>query len=109
MMRRIGILAALAVLASTTTFAADYRLLSSWDRSYPAVPGMAEPFIRNLEAATQGRMKLIMSGPETVPPYEQLEPAGAGAFHFLFTAGAYHFGTTPFLSAVEALGGQPPC
>ena len=48
-----------------------------------------------------------MSGPQTVPAFEQLQPASAGAFHFLFTHGAYHFGTTPLLAAIEAIGGTP--
>src|SRR5216117_2092909 len=100
-------LAVLALAMLGPARAADYRFLSTWDKSYPAVPGMADPFIKNLEAATQGRIKLIVSGPEAVSPYEQLEPVSAGVFQFLFTAGAYHYGTTPFLSAVEALGGTP--
>ena len=108
-MKRIAKASLLAIVlaASSAAGAADYRMLMTWDKSYPAVPGMGEPFARNLEAATQGRMKLIVSGPEAVSPYEQLEPVASGAFQFLFTAGAYHFGTTPFLSAVEALGGTP--
>jgi TRAP-type mannitol/chloroaromatic compound transport system substrate-binding protein len=52
-------------------------------------------------------MKFIVSGPETVPAFEQLQPAASGAFQFLFTHGAYHFGTSPLLAAVEALGGTP--
>lgn len=70
------------------------------------MPVIAEPFIKNVEAATRGGMRLVFSGPEVVPPFEQLQPASAGAFQFLFTAGSYHFGTTPFLSAVEAMGGD---
>src|SRR5699024_9339048 len=39
------------------------------------------------------------------PPFEQLEPVGAGVFDFLFTSGAYHVGTTPLLIVTDALVG----
>jgi TRAP-type C4-dicarboxylate transport system substrate-binding protein len=106
LIRAIAAFAALVVVPATQAFGADFRLLASWDKNYPGVTHIAEPFIKNVEAATKGRMKLIMSGPETVPPFEQLQPVGSGAFQFLFTHGAYHFGTTPFLAALEALGGD---
>jgi len=105
----LGVIAAFAVSAivpATQAFAADCRFLASWDENYPGDTHIAEPFIKNVEAASKGSMKLIMSGPETVPPFEQLQPVGSGAFQFLFTHGAYHFGTTPFLAALEALGGD---
>jgi TRAP-type C4-dicarboxylate transport system substrate-binding protein len=108
-MRRIAIAAAFAALVGAPAFqagAADYRFLASSDKNYPGVTAIAEPFAKSVEAASGGRMKLVLSGPETVPPFEQLQPAGAGAFQFLFTHGAYHFGTTPFLVALEALGGD---
>jgi TRAP-type C4-dicarboxylate transport system substrate-binding protein len=107
-MEKIRSLAAFValVLAPTLLLAADYRFLSSWDQRHPANYVIAEPFSKNLEAATNGRVKLVFSGPETVPSFEQLQPAGAGAFQFLMSHGAYHFGTTPYLAAVEAMGGD---
>ncbi len=105
-LRVVAAFAVSAIVTATQALAADYRFLSSWDKNYPGVTHIAEPFIKNVEAASKGSMKLIMSGPETVPPFEQLQPVGSGAFQFLFTHGAYHFGTTPFLAAVEALGGD---
>jgi len=105
-LRVIAAFAVLAVVPATQVFGADYRFLSSWDKNYTGLAHIVEPFIKNVETASKGGMKLIMSGPETVPPFEQLQPVGSGAFQFLFTHGAYHFGTTPFLVAVEALGGD---
>jgi TRAP-type C4-dicarboxylate transport system substrate-binding protein len=108
-MRKIAIGVAFAVLLlipTLQTFAADYRFLSSWDTRHPSYYVLAEPFSKSVEAATSGRMKLVFSGPETVPSFEQLQPAGAGAFQFLLSHGAYHFGTTPYLAAVEAMGGD---
>lgn len=98
--------AALVVVPATQAFGAEYRFLSTWDQNYPPRAYIVEPFIKNVEAATKGGMKLTVSGPETVPPFEQLQPVSSGAFHFLFSHGAYHFGTTPFLAALEALGGD---
>ena len=99
--------AALVVLTSPvlTAAAADYRWLNSFDRNHDGVPNFVEPYIKAVEAASNGRFKFVVSGPETVPAFEQLQPVGAGAFQFMFTHGSYHFGTTPLLAAVEALGG----
>lgn len=102
----------IAVLAMTagamgTSSAADYRWLSSWDDNYPAMPYVVVPFIKGLETASQGSIKIQRSGPEAVPAFEQLQPTASGAFQFLFTHGAYHFGTTPVLTAIEAIGGTP--
>lgn len=107
MIRRISAALATACVAVALPAAgAEYRFLSSWDKNYPAYPVVIEPFIKGVEAATKGSVKLLFNGPETVPAFEQLQPTSAGAFHFLFTHGAYHFGTTPILTAVEAVGGD---
>jgi TRAP-type C4-dicarboxylate transport system substrate-binding protein len=98
--------AVLAVAMPLISSAAEYRWLSSWDNSYPAIPYVVDPFIKGIETASKGSITIVRNGPETVPPFEQLQPTAAGAFHFLFTHGAYHFGTTPYLAAVEAMGGD---
>lgn len=85
--------------------AADYRWLNSFDRSLDHIPHFVEPYLKGVETASAGRIKFIVSGPETVPAFEQLQPVSSGAFQFLFTHGSYHFGTTPLLAATEALGG----
>jgi TRAP-type C4-dicarboxylate transport system substrate-binding protein len=93
-------------LASTHLMAQEFRMLSSWDKNYPLNPVLLDPFIKAVETASKGRMKFTVSGPETVSPFEQLQPVGSGAFQFLFTSGAYHFGTTPILAVAEALHGD---
>jgi len=104
-MKRI-LLAALLCVAGQAA-AAEFRWLNSWDRNSPQVPLLAEPYVKAVEAATQGRVKFTVSGPETVPAFEQLQPVASGAFHFLFTHGVYHFGTTPLLAIMDTLGGTP--
>lgn len=102
----IAVAAFLACIGSSS--AADFRALSSWDQSYPGRTMLFDKFVKNLETASNGEMKFITSGPETVPSFEQLQPVGAGAFQLLFTHGAYHFGTTPYLTALEGLTGDLP-
>lgn len=101
--------AALATLTGAAVFAtaeaADYRMLMSWDQNYPMRKLLVEPFIKRVDEGSKGSVKLRLSGPETAPPFEQLQPTGSGVFHFLFTHGAYHFGTTAHATAVEALSG----
>jgi TRAP-type C4-dicarboxylate transport system substrate-binding protein len=95
----------LAVLPGVAS-GAEYRVLSSWDQTYPVRPKFLEVFLKNVETASKGDMKFIISGPETVPPFEQLQPVRSGVFQLLLTHGAYHIGQTPYLLAVEALGGD---
>jgi TRAP-type C4-dicarboxylate transport system substrate-binding protein len=85
--------------------AAEYRMLTSWDKSNPAIPVLAEPFAKNVEKASNGSIKLVLNGPETVPPFEQLQPVVAGAFQLLFTHGIYHYGTTGIAVGLDALTG----
>jgi len=102
--------AALAIALTIPAVGADaqqLRMLSSWDKNYANNPVVLNPFMQGIEAASKGRLKFTVSGPETVPPFEQLEPVASGAFDFLFTAGSYHFGTTPILSVMGALEGDP--
>lgn len=105
---RLKLLSALvvALLWPLTAGAVEFRVLSSWDQSYPPRPRLLEVFLKNVETASKGDMTFRISGPETVPAFEQLQPAGAGVFQLLFTHGAYHSGQTPFLLASEALGGD---
>ncbi|MCK9908795.1 TRAP transporter substrate-binding protein DctP [Microbacteriaceae bacterium K1510] len=86
--------------------AVELRVLSSWDPSYPPRPKLLDVYLKNVETASKGDIKFIVSGPETVPAFEQLQPVSAGVFQMLFTHGAYHAGQNPFLLAVEGLGGD---
>ena len=86
--------------------AAEFRALSSWDQSYLPRTALFEKLLKNIENASKGDIKFRISGPETVPPFEQLQPAGSNVFQILFTHGAYHFGTTPYLVAIEGLSGD---
>ncbi len=93
-------------LAMGTANAKDYKMLSSWDSSYAYNPYLVEPFVEGIKEASDGRYNITVFGPETVSPFEQMEPVGSGVFDFLFTHGAYHFGTSPLMTAADALEGD---
>src|SRR5262245_32800659 len=92
-------------VSTAPAVAAEYRMLTSWDKSNPAVPLLAEGFAKNVEAASKGNIKFVLSGPETVPPFEQLQPVAAGAFQMLFTHGIYHYGQTGLSTGLDAVRG----
>jgi TRAP-type transport system periplasmic protein len=99
-----GLLAAVA-MSSGAASGAELRMLTSWDKNNPAVPLLAEGFARNVEKASNGRITFVLSGPETVPPFEQLQPVAAGAFQMLFTVGIYHYGQTALAIGFDAVRG----
>jgi TRAP-type mannitol/chloroaromatic compound transport system substrate-binding protein len=105
--KRFGFTIALSIGIVSGAQGADLRLLSSWDKTNPAVPEMVEPFIKGVEAASKGGIKFSVSGPETVPPFEQLQPASTGVFQMLFTHAVYHYGTTGIAMGLDAVGGTP--
>jgi TRAP-type C4-dicarboxylate transport system substrate-binding protein len=90
----------------SASYALDVRVLSSWDQSYLVRPKFLEVYLKNVEAASKGDLKFTVSGPETVPPFEQLQPTGSGVFQMLLTHGAYHIGQTPYLTSAEGIGGD---
>lgn len=97
------ILSSAIALSALPVAAEEYRLLSSWDQNYAYNPDLLYPFMEQVKEATDGRVSITFNGPEAVPPFEQLEPVGSGVFHFLFTHGAYHLGTTPVATISDAI------
>jgi TRAP-type C4-dicarboxylate transport system substrate-binding protein len=70
------------------------RLLSGWAANNPFVTLVEAAFIKNVEAASNGQLKIERRGPEVASPFEQLQPVSAGVFDILYTTGAYHQGQT---------------
>jgi TRAP-type C4-dicarboxylate transport system substrate-binding protein len=100
--------AAIALMLAAPAGAAEFRMLTSWSRNNPAVPLLAEGFAKGVEQASQGRIKFTLSGPETVPPFEQLQPVASGAFQMLYTVGIYHYGQTALAIGFDAVRGTMP-
>lgn len=97
------IAAALAANAS----AEELRLLSGFDQNSLFTREVTKPFMDGVTKATGGAITFRMSGPETVPPFEQLQPTSAGLFQVLVTHSAYHPGTTAVGLAVDAFPPDP--
>jgi TRAP-type mannitol/chloroaromatic compound transport system substrate-binding protein len=105
-MSRFGMGLGLAVaFAAGTAQAAEFRMLTSWDKTNPAMVLLAEGYAKAVAAASKDQIKFTLSGPETVPPFEQLQPVQSGVFHMLFTHGVYHYGTTGISVALDSLRG----
>ncbi len=103
-----GILAAAVLAAGTISAQAEnLTMLSSWDESYNAVPVFAQGFAEKLEEKSGGELNVEMRGPETVSPFEQLQPVSAGLFDMLFTHGAYHLGETAMAFGMDAVTDDP--
>ncbi len=108
-MKNILMLATMAVLAAgaaATAQAQNFRLINSWDANFPATKVVAVPFMETVKAASNGTMTIAMSGPETVPSFEQLQPVQSGAFQFLMTHGAYHYGAFGIGTGIDAIKGD---
>jgi TRAP-type C4-dicarboxylate transport system substrate-binding protein len=86
-----------AVKAETTL-----RLLSGWTPNNPNVPFIETVFIKNVEAASKGELKIERRGPEVASPFEQLQPVSAGVFDILFTTPGYHQAQTGVANMFDA-------
>jgi len=82
------------------------KVLRSWPKTLEAIR-ILDHFHEAVEARGGGDLKLAQSGPEVVPPLEQLNPVSAGVFDMLFSHGAYHAGTNGLLMGVDALKVDP--
>ena len=100
--RSFGFAIAVSAALATGAQAADLRLLSSWDKTNPAVGALAEPFARGVETGTKGSVKFVISGPETVPPFEQLQPVSTGVFQILSAGSTGQFSSIGCPDAVPA-------
>jgi TRAP-type transport system periplasmic protein len=79
-----GLVAAAPAQAQTLT------MLTGWGPNNTTAYMPAAQFEKNLQAASGGKLSLKISGPEAVPPFEQLQPVSSGAFEIVYTHGAYH-------------------
>lgn len=109
-MLRRSLLLALASAGIAVTGAVQAKtltLLSSWDQNYNAVPVFVDSFIERVKEKTNGELQIQVRGPETVPPFEQLQPVSSGLFDMLFTHGAYHLGETGMAFGMDAVKDDP--
>ncbi|GEN23680.1 hypothetical protein HCU01_16290 [Halomonas cupida] len=95
------------VLACGQAAASDLRMLTSYTTTSAYTREVAERYIDMVESASDGEISFNLSGPDVVPPFEQLEPVSAGVFDVLYTHGAYHTNTTGVGAAMDSVFVDP--
>ena len=79
------------------------KLLSSWDRTTLAALEGALVFQEQVKKMSGGKLEVDIKGPETVPPFQQIQPVTAGVFDMLWTHGVYHAGSKGLTLVVDAM------
>lgn len=101
------VLGAGILAAGTTAQAEELQFLTSWNENYQGTVGMALEYERLVEEASGGDIELSISGPDVIPPFEQLQPIQAGVFDLIYTHAAYHAGTTTMLIGMDTVDPDP--
>jgi TRAP-type mannitol/chloroaromatic compound transport system substrate-binding protein len=102
----LGFAAVASMALWSPSHAQTLRVLSSWDTIYQARSILLEQYVKGVQEASKGALRLAISGPETVPPFEQLQPVSTGAFQMLFSHSAYHTGNTSYTLPIDGLKGE---
>lgn len=105
-MNRLVALATTAIMATAATSATaqtNIRMLKTWDARYPGSVVICDRFAELLTEASGGQITVQMSGPETIPPLEQLEPTQLGLFQILCTYPGFHTGSATLLTGLESI------
>ena len=79
------------------------RLLSGWPQNTSMIRSGETKYIANVEAASNGAVKIVRNGPEAVPPFQQFQPLSAGVFDLLYTTPSYHQADTGIGAALDGL------
>lgn len=87
--------------------ALELRVLVAWDDNYPGVSKLAERFARKVDEASGGEVTFTVTGPDSIPAFEQLVPVSLGIFDLLFTHGSFHLETTGIGIALDAIKTTP--
>jgi len=80
----------MALAVATPGQAQELKLLGGWAENNVNAYWPGAQFKKNLDAASGGKLTIRISGPEAVPPFEQLQPVSAGAFDMIYTHPTYH-------------------
>ena len=99
--------AALAVATAGVVEAASLKLLTSWNKNNWPTYAVLQQYLDNVKAIGGDTVKISISGPEVVPPFEQLQPAASGVFDMLFTHGVYHAGSKGIALVVDTIDMDP--
>lgn len=102
LVRYLALALATVWIATPASAQQELRVLTSWDNSYPPVEVLLKPMMTDIEKALGGKVTMRLSGPETVPAFEQFEPVSRGVFDILYTNGGYHYDSVGIGAALDA-------
>lgn len=98
-----ALVATLSLLPLSSAGATELAFLTSWDEGNASTVNVAHAFADKVTAATQGRITFRLSGPEVVPPLQQLDPVSQGVFDIHHGSPSYVSGSTGVPFAFFAL------
>ncbi|WP_416898661.1 MAG: TRAP transporter substrate-binding protein DctP [Minwuia sp.] len=111
--RVVGTLAAAAV-AGLAAFAqpavadaAELKILSSFNSTQKPTFAVLERYIENVGKIGGDTVTFVVSGPEVVPIFEQLQPVSSGVFDALYTHPVFHAGEGGLALTVDAIAVDP--
>lgn len=99
--------AAAMLVAAGTAQATELKMLNILDERYPGTVGMSSEFVKMVEEASNGEITFQVRGPETVPPFEQLQPVQAGVFDIHYSYPVFHAGVTTLAVGLETTSPDP--
>jgi TRAP-type C4-dicarboxylate transport system substrate-binding protein len=94
--KQVGYVAAVFVFiglnSASAMEATTLRLISPWSANLDMVKAAETAYIDAVREASDGAITIVRSGPEVVPPFQQLEPLGSGVFDLMISTPSYHQG-----------------
>lgn len=87
--------------------AAEMKLLSSFNTTQKPTYAVLERYIANVKKIGGDTVRFVISGPEVVPIFEQLQPVASGVFDMLYTHPVFHAGEGGLALTVDAVNVDP--
>lgn len=87
--------------------ALELKLLSAWDTTNAPAWLMVTNYVKLVSQLSGGKINIKISGPQVVPPFEQLQPVSSGVFDMLFQHGVYHAGSKGLALAFDGFDPDP--
>lgn len=104
----VAVVAMGSLLSAAPASAEKFTMISGWPQNFPFYEKIGPRFIELVKSQPGAKeISIRVSGPDTVPSFEQLQPVQAGVFDMVYTHGAYHSGTSGIGLAVDAVLNDP--
>lgn len=87
--------------------AAELKILSSFNSTQKPTYAVLERYIENVKKIGGDTVTFVISGPEVVPIFEQLQPVSSGVFDALYTHPVFHAGEGGLALTVDAIKVDP--